>query len=446
MKHDLDRFIEETSVCLKQVRENLDESLLEANTEEQLIRLLLTTDFHLVFIKQLVDNLKQLDKIPYLTDYLELIYNDHNTKSDVKAPVIIEAEFIIANTKPSERETTQLALKKMVDLESEVRGIYKGKLQKLRATHVPNDDELPTKNEIDMLTETLWMMIYDEKIDNPLKLIMLRATCPVYAIINKISMALNLLEQIISPDIAPETRDIIYYKNRNSRLIDLEKNLLHTVKLLWTAVTEVKIENTERDAEHARAIVERLAKIQYLILKKFQVNIHEIHMEQTAEFEKIGLDGLQKELISRREKFKAYTPEVDHVSLFANPSEVPFYRRVSESLILLKRLIRLKDPELVTEGDKSVAQEKYQELKDPKILIKYREELESILPKVKPEHKTEMIPEFFRLVLIVQYAALEMKNYLKESELEATYQGVLGDGHHLALTDVTATRQLALTP
>lgn len=446
MKHDLDRFIEETSACWKQVRENLDVDLLGANTEEQLLGLLLATNFHHIFIKRLVDKIKQLDKIPYLTDYLELIYNYHNKQSDVKAPVIIEAEFIIANTKPSEKEATQQALKKMADLLSEARQVYKEKLRVLKATPIPGDDELPTKNEIDVLDTVLSMMIHNQDvIESPIVLTLVQARCPVHGLINGISRLLRDCENINNPDIDPKLRDAIFYKNRNLRNIDLEKNFPTAVDGLWT-VTKTKLANMDRDAVHARAIVERLAKIQYLVLTNYQPTLKRMQEEQNEEFQAIGFEGLLLELTSLRENFRSCMGESDHVTLFANQSEMPFNRRISESLILLKRLIRLKDPDLVTEGDKCFAQEKFKEiLEDAPILRKYREELESILSKIKPEDKIEMVPKFIRIVYIVQYATLEMKNYLKESQQEAALQAVPGSSH-LALTGASEARQLALKP
>ncbi len=46
-----------------------------------------------------------------------------------------------------------------------------------------------------------------------------------------------------------------------------------------------------------------------------------------------------------------------------------------------------------------------------------------------------------RIVYIVQYAACEMKNYLKESLKEAAYQGVLGSSQA-----ASEARQLTLQP
>ena len=82
----------------------------------------------------------------------------------------------------------------------------------------------------------------------------MRDTCPVYKVIKRIC----LFEQMNSPDIALELRDKIYYKDRKLKNVDLEKILSKGIDELWSAVTEVKIENMGRHTVHARAIVERL--------------------------------------------------------------------------------------------------------------------------------------------------------------------------------------------
>ena len=104
--------------------------------------------------------------------------------------------------------------------------------------------------------------------------------------------------------------------------------------------------------------------------------------------------------------------------------------------------MELKDPDLVTAGAKEAAKEKYADIiKDKMILRKYREEVETIGPKIKNINSCYIM---MRIVLLMEHGVGEMKSFLTAEQNPLLAQGMFADMYNM-LESESSAMALSLT-
>ena len=395
--------------------------------EDAQLKLTISATLGLRYIKTLSDELDKLNQIPYFNDELEPIYQHFFTLSQPKDPDMDDYfQAVLGITKPEFRVEKEQVIRDIKQLEATIRSAFADKLTELKAKSIPDDEELPTKEELQVLKKRLIMMITNftwENTNNPLaKLITSDAS-----IVKEINKMITLLQGYHEFNKAEgEEKKKHFYFSINLLRINPDCLIEAFVKTGSAALEKDKIKDKERDEAHAKTIIQRLAKIQYLVFQAFVRLLNPYKEQLTNELTTMKHNDIANEITTLRDQLKDYIPESDRVGLFQNQSEIPFYKRINETLILLKKLNRLKDPDLQTPGDKSAALEKYNELiEDRVILRKYREELEQIRSKIPRAHFQKGNLIVHRLVFVVQHVASEMRDYLKSIQASQAVENSL---------------------
>ena len=168
---------------------------------------------------------------------------------------------------------------------------------------------------------------------------------------------------------------------------------------------------------------------------KLQQTIKLFEKDIEQNFQIMGLADIKLEIIKLREQFKDFIIKSKHDAVFSDASEIPFYRRIGETVMLIDKLMELHNPDLTTIGSRDAAKEQYAEIiQDEKILRKYRQDIES-------DDSSYCLS---RIILLMQYVIREMKKLLTVDQNPLLNQGLFADVYSM-LESSAATTTLSLT-